>query len=98
MKKIFMLVAAVAMLASCSQDLTSDLDVNVNGTENAGSWSGEGILVEATAQDVTRVNTNVDNGVSYLTWEAGDELILVHNGAAYTYVAQSAGRTSTFAP
>ena len=93
-----MLVAAVAMLASCSQDLTSDLDVNVNGTENAGSWSGEGILVEATAQDVTRVNTNVDNGVSYLTWEAGDELILVHNGAAYTYVAQSAGRTSTFAP
>ena len=98
MKKLLMLTAAVAMLASCSQDLTSDLDLNVNGTENNSSWSGEGILIEASAEDVTRVNTNVDGSVSYLTWEAGDELTLVHNGAAYIYVAQQAGRSSLFAP
>ena len=52
MKKLLMLTAAVAMLASCSQDLTSDLDLNVNGTENNSSWSGEGILIEASAEMV----------------------------------------------
>lgn len=87
------------MLASCSQDLTNDLELNApNGTESVGSWNGEGLLVEASAEDFTRVNTNVDGTDAFLTWEAGDELTLVHNGAAYIYVAQQAGRSSLFAP
>ncbi|MBQ7856650.1 MAG: hypothetical protein IJ348_05995, partial [Alistipes sp.] len=98
MKKIMMLAAAVAMLAGCSNDLTSDLDPTVSGSGNTGSWSGEGIIVEAVAEDVTRVDTNVSSSESYLTWEVGDELTLVHGGAAYVYLAQQAGRTSTFLP
>ena len=88
MKKVLLFAAAVAMLASCSQDLTNDLELNApNGTESVGSWNGEGLLVEASAEDFTRVNTNVDGTDAFLTWEAGDELTLVHNGAAYIYVA-----------
>lgn len=86
------------MLASCSQDLTNDLIIGGSDSQTNSSWSGDGILVEAYAEDVTRVSTNVDGNQSYLTWEAGDEITLVHNGAAYVYVAQQAGRTSTFAP
>lgn len=98
MKKFLFIAAAVAMLAGCSQDLTADIDNAVNGTENVGSWDGEGLLVEASAEDFTRVNTNVENGVSYLTWEVGDQITIVHNGAAYVYVAQQAGRSSMFQP
>ena len=98
MKKFLLFAAAVAMLASCSQDLTADLENAVNDTQSVGSWNGEGFVVEASAEDFTRVNTNVSDGVSFLTWEAGDELTLVHNGAAYVYLAQSAGRSSLFAP
>ena len=97
MKRFFMLTALVAMLASCSKELTTDLVVDGSDSQNT-TWSGEGILVEAYAEDVTRVETNVDGTNSYLTWEAGDQITLVHNGAAYIYVAQQAGRTSTFAP
>lgn len=93
-----MLVAAVAMLAGCSKDLTTDVDNLVGGSQGVGSWSGDGIVVEAVADDVTRVNTNVSDQTSYLTWEVGDELTLVHNGAQYVYLAQQAGRTSTFVP
>ena len=55
------------MLASCSQDLTNDLELNApNGTESVGSWNGEGLLVEASAEDFTRVNTNVDGSHNHL--------------------------------
>ena len=93
-----MLAAAVAMLASCTNDATTD-DVLVNGSaDQIGTWNGEGLVVEASAEDVTRVNTNVSGNESYLTWEAGDELTLVHNGASYVYLAQESGRVSTFLP
>ena len=93
-----MLAAAVAMLASCTNDAATD-DVLVNGSaDQIGTWNGEGLVVEASAEDVTRVNTNVSGNESYLTWEAGDELTLVHNGASYVYLAQESGRVSTFLP
>lgn len=98
MKKILLLAAAVAMLAGCSQDLTADLENSVNGSQSVGSWNGEGYVVEASAEDFTRVNTNVSEGASYLTWEVGDEITLVHNGASYIYLAQQAGRSSLFVP
>lgn len=98
MKKILLLAAAVAMLAGCSQDLTADLENSVNGSQSVGSWNGEGLLVEASAEDFTRVNTNVDGTDAFLTWEAGDEITLVHNGASYIYLAQQAGRSSLFVP
>ncbi|MBR0394442.1 MAG: hypothetical protein IIX04_04980, partial [Alistipes sp.] len=98
MKKILMLVAAVAMLASCSNDFTeNDLLCN-GGADQNGTWNGEGLIVEASAEDVTRVNTNVNGNTSYLTWEVGDELTLVHGGASYVYLAQQEGRVSTFVP
>ncbi|MBQ5635329.1 MAG: hypothetical protein IIV10_03370, partial [Alistipes sp.] len=97
MKKILMLAAAVAMLASCTNDATTD-ELLVNGAEQVGTWNGEGLIVEASAEDVTRVNTNVNGNTSYLTWEVGDELTLVHGGASYVYLAQQEGRVSTFVP
>ena len=97
MKKILMLAAAVAMLASCTNDTTTD-ELLVNGGSQVSTWNGEGLVVEASAEDVTRVNTNVEDGASRLTWEAGDELTLVHGGAKYVYLAQEAGRVSTFVP
>ena len=98
MKKILMFATAVAMLASCSNNFTeNDLLCN-SGAGQDGAWNGEGLVVEASAEDVTRVNTNVSGNASYLTWEAGDELTLVHGGAKYVYLAQEAGRVSTFVP
>ena len=57
MRKIFMLMAAVALVASCSQDLTNDVTVNPDGNEAVNGVYG-GVTVVASVEDVTRLGIN----------------------------------------
>ena len=94
-----MLVAVVAMLASCSKDLTSDVNIGVNGDQNVEGIEG-GITLVASVGDLTRVTIEGDNvaKTSELNWEVGDELTVVYDGKSYQYVTTKAGRISDFTP
>ena len=59
MRKLMMFVAAVALVAGCSEDLTSDVMVGPNGSENV-SGVAEGISLEVSVEDVTRVTITGD--------------------------------------
>ena len=98
MKKLMMFVAAAALVAGCSEDLTSDLNVGPNGSENVSAVA-DGISLEVSVEDVTRVTITGDDAAckSVMAWEVGDELILVHNGQAYQFVATTDGKTAVFA-
>ena len=98
MKKLMMFVAAAALVAGCSEDLTSDLNVGPNGSENVSAVT-DGISLEVSVEDVTRVTITGDDAAckSVMAWEVGDELILVHNGQAYQFVATTDGKTAVFA-
>ena len=64
-----MLVAVVAMLASCSKDLTSDVNIGVNGDQIVEGVEG-GITLVASVGDLTRVSIEGDNvaKTSELNW------------------------------
>ena len=93
-----MFVAAAALVAGCSEDLTSDLNVGPNGSENVSAVT-DGISLEVSVEDVTRVTITGDDAAckSVMAWEVGDELTLVHNGQAYQFVATTDGKTAVFA-
>ena len=93
-----MFVAAAALVAGCSEDLTSDLNVGPNGSENVSAVT-DGISLEVSVEDVTRVTITGDDAAckSVMAWEVGDELTLVHDGQAYQFVATTDGKTATFA-
>jgi hypothetical protein len=99
MRKIFMLMAVVAMLASCSKDLTSDLNVGVNGGESVEGIEG-GITLVASVEEMTRVSVEGDNvaKTSKFSWEVGDELTIVYDGKSYIYQTTIAGSKSEFGP
>ena len=94
-----MLMAVVAMLASCSKDLTSDLNVGINGDQNVEGIEG-GITLVASVGEMTRVSIEGDNvaKTSEMNWEVGDELTVVYDGKTYQYVTTKAGRVSDFTP
>ena len=98
MKKLMMFVAAAALVAGCSEDLTSDLNVGPNGSENVSAVT-DGISLEVSVEDVTRVTITGDDAAckSVMAWEVGDELTLVHDGQAYQFVATTDGKTAVFA-
>ena len=93
-----MFVAAAALVAGCSEDLTSDLNVGPNGSENVSAVA-DGISLEVSVEDVTRVTITGDDAAckSVMAWEVGDELTLVHDGQAYQFVATTDGKTAVFA-
>ena len=93
-----MLMAVVAMLASCSKDLTSDVNVGVNNGEESVDGVVGGIELEISMGEFTRVNIESDfeDRTSKLYWEVGDQVTVVYNGKSYVYVATKAGRTSNF--
>lgn len=93
-----MLMAAVAMLASCSKDLTFDLGPNLDEQQSVQTANG-GIVLELSMDDFTRVTVEGDNvaKTSKLRWEVGDEVTVVYEGASYLYVATAEGRTTNFA-
>lgn len=49
------------------------------------------LVIEASC---AATKTDINEGQS--TWEAGDKITVVYNGAAYEYVASTAGETTTF--
>ncbi len=50
------------------------------------------LVLKADWADLTKTDMNEGNS----TWEAGDKITVVYDGAAYEYVAESAGETTTF--
>lgn len=94
-----MLMAAVALVASCSQDLTNDVTINPDGNEAVNGVYG-GVTVVASVEDVTRLAINGDEVAkkSEFVWEVGDELTIVYDGQAYNYITGVGGRTAAFGP
>ena len=90
MRKFWTLVAAAALVVGCSEDLTSDLNVGPDGSLGT---VGEGITLEVSVEDVTRVD--IEQGKP--AWEVGDCLTLVHDGKSYEYKAVTGGNTASFA-
>ena len=75
-------MAVLLVMAGCAKETTHELSP-------AGS---DFLVLNAGMADLTK--TDIDEGNS--TWEAGDVITVVYDGAAYEYVAQSAGETTTF--
>ena len=89
MRKFWTLVAAAALVVGCSEDLTSDLNVGPDGSLGT---VGEGITLEVSVEDVTRVD--VEKGKP--AWEVGDCLTLVHDGKSYEYKAVTGERDEVY--
>ena len=94
-----MLMAAVALVASCAKDLTNDVVLNPENNESVNGVYG-GVTVLASVEDVTRVAISADetSKTSKFEWEVGDELTLVYDGVAYNYITGVGGRTAAFGP
>lgn len=75
-------MAGLLVVAGCAKETAPELSP-------AGS---DFLVLKADVADLTR--TDISEGNS--TWEAGDVITVVYDGAAYEYVAQSAGETTTF--
>ena len=75
-------MAGLLVVAGCAKETAPELST-------AGS---DFLVLKADVADLTR--TDISEGNS--TWEAGDVITVVYDGAAYEYVAQSAGETTTF--
>jgi hypothetical protein len=80
--RIFSIMAGLLVVAGCAKETAPELSP-------AGS---DFLVLKADVADVTK--TDISEGNS--TWEAGDVITVVYDGAAYEYVAQSAGETTTF--
>ena len=60
--------------------------------ETAPEVSSDFLVIKADCTAMTK--TEISQGNS--AWEAGDKITVVYEGAAYEYVAASAGETTTF--
>jgi hypothetical protein len=80
--RIFSIMAGLLVVAGCAKETAPELSP-------AGS---DFLVLKADVADLTR--TDISEGNS--TWEAGDVITVVYDGAAYEYVAQSAGEITTF--
>ena len=75
-------MASLLVVAGCAKETAPELSP-------AGS---DFLILNAGMADLTKTDMNEGNS----TWEAGDVITVVYDGAAYEYVAQSAGETTTF--
>ena len=80
-KYIFMAVAAIAALSSCSSD--NDLPTGETGKQ---------ALTFTATMEGSATRATYDSGSKCASWEAGDQISI--NGK--TYNAQTAGLTTTF--
>lgn len=88
MKQIFAwLFAAIFFAAGCAHSPDLAEPVRGGGYENA-----DGLVIVAACPPATR--TDIEEGKS--TWEAGDRITVVYDGAAYEYTAAEAGPTTAF--
>ena len=70
-------MAGLLVIAGCAKETAPELSP-------AGS---DFLVLNAGMADLTKTDMNEGNS----TWEAGDVITVVYDGAAYEYVAQSAG-------
>ena len=85
MKKLYIiLLSTVLLFASCTRDPEI--------TDPAPLPASSGLVIKAACTTATR--TDINEGKS--TWEAGDRITVVYDGAAYEYTAAEAGSTTTF--
>ena len=85
MKKLYIiLLSAVLLLAGCTRDPEI--------TDPAPLPASSGLVIKAACAAATR--TDINEGKS--TWEAGDRITVVYDGAAYEYTAAEAGPTTMF--
>lgn len=85
MKKLhIILLSAALLLAGCTRDPEI--------TDPAPLPASSGLIIKAACTAATR--TDINEGKS--TWEAGDRITVVYDGAAYEYTAAEAGTTTTF--
>ena len=80
--RIFSVMAGLLVVAGCAKETAPELSP-------AGS---DFLVLNAGMADLTKTDMNEGNS----TWEAGDKITVVYDGAAYEYVAGSAGETTTF--
>ena len=85
MKKLYIILLSAALLfAGCTRDPEI--------TDPAPLPASSGLVIKAACTTATR--TDINEGKS--TWEAGDRITVVYDGAAYEYTAAEAGSTTTF--
>lgn len=88
MKQLFAwLLAAIFFAAGCAR--SPELAEPVRGP---GYTNANGLVIVAACPPATR--TDIEEGKS--TWEAGDRITVVYDGAAYEYTAAEAGSTTAF--
>lgn len=80
--RILPILAGLLVFAGCADDIAPER-----------TFDGSDFLVlKAECPAVTRTDMNEGNS----TWEAGDVITVVYDGAAYEYVASTAGETTVF--
>lgn len=85
MKKTYSLILVAALLLSgCARDPEI--------TDPTPLPASSGLVIRAACTPTTR--TDINEGKS--TWEAGDRITVVYDGAAYEYTAAEAGPTTAF--
>ena len=80
--RILPILAGLFVLAGCAQDIAPERT----------SDDSDFLVLKAECPAVTRTDMTEGNS----TWEAGDKITVVYDGAAYEYIAESAGETTTF--
>lgn len=80
--RIFSIMAGLLVIAGCAKE---------TAPEHSPADS-DFLVLKADWADLTKTDMNEGNS----TWEAGDKITVVYDGAAYEYVAGSAGETTTF--
>ena len=75
-------MAGLLVIAGCAKETAPELSPSAS----------DFLVLKADLADFTKTDINEGNS----TWEAGDKITVVYDGAAYEYVAQSAGETTTF--
>jgi len=80
--RILSIMAGLLVIAGCAKETAPELSPSAS----------DYLVLKADLADFTKTDINEGNS----TWEAGDKITVVYDGAAYEYVAQSAGETTTF--
>ena len=83
MKKILFAIVSVMAAAGCTREAEP---------QDYTGASSDFLVISADCQPMTK--TDMNEGKS--TWDAGDKITVVYEGAAYEYVAASSGETTTF--
>ncbi len=80
--RIFSIMAGLLVIAGCAKEAAPE----------HSPADSDFLVLKADWADLTKTDMNEGNS----TWEAGDRITVVYDGAAYEYVAGSAGETTTF--